>query len=319
MRSTVGRLVATLVVAAVTVVAATVAAASTHKQLTMGVVLIAANDPANQIMLSGAKAEAAAKGWKVTVIDANGSADAANSALQNLAQRKVDGILAAVFPGTSLRAGLAATRAAHIPVVSWGGGLAPGIYAANASTGSLAVPIARKIAADMHGKGSVLALTYHTGRICRVREAAFDAVMKKFPAIKVQKEEVPIPGFVEGGAKYAIAWLAGHPQGKAGYAIWGCWDGPAVGAVSALRQSGRTDVKAYGQNGQADALNLIQRGSYTATMWQNSTAEGKQLVDVLAQVKANGSFKPRTFDIPGTLVTQQNIAAFLKSHPDALK
>jgi ribose transport system substrate-binding protein len=30
-------------------------------------------------------------------------------------------------------------------------------------------------------------------------------------------------------------------------AIWGSWDDPAIGAISALRQQGRTDVKVYGQ------------------------------------------------------------------------
>ena len=53
-------------------------------------------------MLSGAKTQAKAKGWKVSVVDANGSADQANSAVQNFVTRKVSGILIAASGGSGL-------------------------------------------------------------------------------------------------------------------------------------------------------------------------------------------------------------------------
>ncbi len=283
----------------------------------LGVVLIAANDAANQAMLSGAKTQAKAKGWKVSVVDANGSADQANSAVQNFVTRKVSGILIAAFPTTSLRSGLLAAKAAKIPVATWGGGVAPGVTVANAATGYLATPIADKIVQDLGGKGEVLALTYHTGMICRVREQAFDKVMAANPGIKVTKQEVSIPGFVQAGEKLTTGWIAGKPSTEK-LAVWGCWDGPTVGAVSALKQAGRTDVTTYGQNGQPDALNLIKKGTFTATNWEDSVAEGTQLASALQDAAAGKGQSGQILQVPGVVVDKSNVAAFLQKHPTAI-
>ena len=90
------------------------------------------------------------------------------------------------------------------------------------------------------------------------------------------KNEVRIPGYFEDGAQYANAWLASHPAGDGNLAIWGCWDDPAIGAIGALRQQGRDDVKVYGVNGNAQAIENIQNGHMTATAWEDSYAEGQR-------------------------------------------
>ncbi len=217
----------------------------------LGLVSISANEANNHRFIEGATKAAGALGWDVSVIDAAGSADQANAAIQNLVQRGAIGVIDLVFPATSLGAGLSAARSAHVPVATWGGGLASGVVATNGSGGPLAAPIADMIVSDLGGKGAVLALTYHTGQVCREREAVFDRILARAPAISVVKNEVRIPGFFQDGAQYATAWLASHPEGSGPLAIWGCWDDPAIGAISALRQQARTDVKVYGDNGNA--------------------------------------------------------------------
>ena len=89
---------------------------------TLGIVTISATDSNNAKVIKGAKAAAEAEGWKVKVVDAQGSADQANSAMRTFATQKVGMIFDLVFPATSLGAGLAAARAADIPVATWGGG-----------------------------------------------------------------------------------------------------------------------------------------------------------------------------------------------------
>jgi ribose transport system substrate-binding protein len=130
---------------------------------------------------------------------------------------------------------------------------------------------------------------------------------------------VHIPGFFQDGAQYATAWLAAHPKGSGNLAIWGCWDDPAIGAISALRQQARTDVKVYGENGNAQALDAIQRGYMTATAWQDSVTEGARLVDVLDDaIKAGAGWQPKAVEVPPVVVTHASVAAFIKQHPDAL-
>ena len=294
-----------------------VQAQSAGKKL-LGIVSIAPAEANNIRFIDGAKTAAAAKGWDVTVIDAHGSADEANSAIQNLVQRKAAAIVDMVFPVSSLRAGLSAATAAKIPVGTWGGGLGGGVVVTNGSGGPLADQVVKRMVADMNGKGSVLALTYRTGQVCREREQVLDKLLSKYPGIKVTKNEVRIPGYLQDGAQFAGAWLASHPAGKESLAVWGCWDDPAVGAISTLRQQSRKDVKVYGQNGNADALTNIQSGWMTATAYQNSTAEGTDMVRQLDNaMKAGSAWKPKAAEVPAILVDAKTLPAFLKANPDA--
>jgi ribose transport system substrate-binding protein len=295
------------------------AQAQSSPKFLLGLVSISANEANNARFIRGAQKEAAAKGWTVSVIDAAGSADQANAAIQNLVQRKAGAIIDLVFPATSLGAGLAAARAANIPVATWGGGLGNGIVATNGSGGPLAIPIITAAAAYLGPNGSLLALTYHTGEVCRQREEVMDGILAKSPGIKVTKNEVRIPGYFQDGAQYATAWLAAHPASAGKLAIWGCWDDPAIGAISALRQQMRTDVKVYGENGNAQAIAAIQKGFMEATAWQNSEQEGVTLVDTVADAIAAGkSWQPKAVEVPPVVVTSATVADFIKEHPDAL-
>src|SRR5258708_3917246 len=87
----------------------------------LGIVSISANEANNQRFIQAATKEAATKGWETAVIDAQGSADQANAAIQNLVQRKAGAIIDMVFPLSSLGAGLHAAQEASIPVATWGG------------------------------------------------------------------------------------------------------------------------------------------------------------------------------------------------------
>jgi ribose transport system substrate-binding protein len=172
---------------------------------------------------------------------------------------------------------------------------------------------------DLGGKGDLLVLAYRTGEVCRNREVLLDQIVAKSPGVKVTKDEVRIPGYFEDGAQYANAWLASHPAGGGNLAIWGCWDDPAIGAIGALRQQGRDDVKVYGVNGNAQAIENIKNGHMTATAWEDSYTEGYQMVKMLKQIKAAGdSWTPKAAEVPAVLITQANVAAFIKDHPDAV-
>ena len=193
----------------------------------LGIVSISANEANNARYIAGATAAGKGDGWTVSVIDASGSADQANSAIQNFAGRGAGAII-----------DLAAAKEAGIPVVTWGGGLGGSVAATSGSGAPVAQPVIDKMVADLGAKGDLLALTYRTGEVCRNRETLMDQVLAKHPDIKATKNEVRIPGCFEDGAQYANAWLASHPAGDGKQAIWGCWDDPAIGAIGALRQVG---------------------------------------------------------------------------------
>jgi ribose transport system substrate-binding protein len=286
----------------------------------IGVVSISATEANNARYITGATAAAKELGWQISVIDAAGSADQANAAIQNFAQRGAKAIVDMVFPYTSIGAGLQAAKAANIPVVTWGGGLGGSVAATNGSGGPMTIPVIDLMVKNMGGKGALLALTYRTGQVCRDRETVLDQMLAKDPNITVTKNEVRIPGYFEDGAQYANAWLASHPQGSGNLAIWGCWDDPAIGAIGSLRAQNRTDVGVYGVNGNAQALENIKNGYMTATAWQDSYTEGYNMVKLLPDiVKAGASWTPKAVEVPAVLVDKDTIAKFTADHPDALK
>lgn len=299
--------------------AATLAPATAQDKPLLGIVSISATEANNVRYIAGATAAAEKAGWTVSVIDAAGSADQANSAIQNFAGRGAGAIIDMVFPYSSIGAGLAAAKDAGIPVVTWGGGLGSSVAATNGSGAPIAQPVIEKMIADLGGQGSLLALTYRTGEVCRNREVLLDEMLKASPGIAVTKNEVRIPGYFEDGAQYANAWLASHPAGDGNLAIWGCWDDPAIGAIGALRQQGRDDVKVYGVNGNAQAIENVQNGHMTATAWEDSFTEGQRMVEMLDEIKKAGAdWTPKAAEVPAILVTKETVADFVKQHPEAL-
>lgn len=295
------------------------AAIAAEKPL-IGIVSIAATEANNVRYIKGAEKAAAELGWEVSVIDAAGSADQANAGIQNFVQRGAHAIIDMVFPFSSIGAGLDAAKGAGIPVVTWGGGLGSTVAATNGSGGPMAIPVVELMVKEMGGKGSVLALTYRTGEVCRNREVVMDEILAKYPDIQVTKNEVRIPGYFEDGAQYANAWLTSHPAGAEPLAIWGCWDDPSIGAIGSLRAQGRDDVKVYGINGNAQALENIRNGHMTATAWQDSFTEGYNMVKMLDEIKKAGdAWQPKAAEVPAVLVTKDTVEQFVKDHPDALQ
>jgi ribose transport system substrate-binding protein len=308
------------VLAAAIAIGCAVGSALAEDSKLVGIVSISATEANNARYISGAQAAAKELGFEVNVIDAAGSADQANAAIQNFAQRGAMAIVDMVFPFSSIGAGLDAAKSANIPVVTWGGGLGATVAATNGSGGPMVVPVNELMLKTMGGKGSILALTYHTGEVCRNREVEFDKAVAAFPDIKVTKNEVRIPGYFEDGAQYANAWLASHPAGDENLAIWGCWDDPAIGAIGSLRAQGRDDVKVYGVNGNAQALENIKNGFMTATAWQDSYTEGYNMIKMLPDImKAGAGWQPKAAEVPAVLVTKETVEQFVKEHPDAIK
>jgi ribose transport system substrate-binding protein len=296
-------------------------AAAEDEEFLLGLVSITPSDSSNARFINGAQEAAQEMGWEVSVVDAHGSADEANAAFQNFVQRDADALIDLVFPTTSLRAGLMAAEEAGIPVGTWGGGLdGPAVVATNGTGGPQARPVIEQMIEDMGGAGSILALTYHTGQVCREREEVLDEIVADYPDIEVTKNEVRIPGYLQDGAQFTSAWLAGKPAGSESLAIWGCWDDPALGGISTLKQQERDDVLVYGTNGNVDAIIAVQDGWMTATAWANVEEEGRVMVETLAEALETGdSWEPKAVEVPVELVNADTIDAFLEKFPQALQ
>lgn len=286
----------------------------------VGIVSISANEGANARVIDGVTAAAEEQGWTVEVVDAAGDAAQANAAITNFVSQDAGMILDLVFPTSSLGAGLAAAQQAGIPVATWGGGLGDGVVMTTGDGAPFAKPATEKLIEDTGGEAEVLALTYRGGQVCRDREVLFDELMAEQPGISVTKEEVTIPGFLQDGSRYATAWLAAHPEGSGNLAIWGCWEDPTLGAISALEQQGRSDVLTYGINGSSTAIQAVRDGSLTATVYEDSVTEGRTMFETtLEAIQAGDGWEPITVDVDGVLVTAETVEDFIAENPETLE
>lgn len=282
-------------------------------KLTVGIVTFSTSDVDTNNMVSAMTAEAAAKGWAIDNLNANGNQQQANTQMQQLVTKQVSAIIVTVFDSTALAAGLAAARSAGIPVLSAGGGLAPGI--ALATDDGAGQPMVDLMLKNLGNAGSVLDLTYHPGIPCKQRADTFDATVARYPAVKVTTHEISIPGAAESAQAATSAWLAANSGQSGKLAIFNCYDDDAMGAISALQQNKKTGVQVYSFNATPPALAAVRAGTMTATLWLDLKSAGKILVDSIPQIRAAGSSWKSHSVIPAyVIVTQNNVDAFTKQH-----
>lgn len=306
--------------ATLTMAVAPISVLADEEKVDIAVVSISAADSNNVRYIKGLEDGAEQYGYEVSVLDADGSTDKANSAFANFVSRGADVIVDMVFPATSIATGLKSAEDAGIPVVTWGGGMADGVWYTNGSGGPTATDVIKKMIEDMDGEGELLALTYHEGQVARDREAILDELLADYPDIEVTKNEVNIPGTLQNAMEYANAWLASRPADGTNYAVWGSWDDPALGAISTLKQMGRTDVKVYGQNGNADALQAILDGTMTATSWQSGYDEGIAAMEAIHEILEKGEEFEKTEEVVlVVVVTADNIEKFIEEHPETME
>lgn len=289
------------------------------KDLTVGYVSYSAQVKIQQDVAAGMEEQGKKYGYKTKVVDAGGDVGKANSLMRTLVTQKVDAIVFDSFGDKAMQAGIQAAKAAKIPVYAaynWG---KPTDVAASIL---LAAPEEQtnRMIEDLGDKGSVLAFTLPAGDNCVNGEKIFDEIMKEHPNIKVDKHATKAPGWQEDSASATKAWLKSHPKGEP-LAIWGCWDGPAVGATAALAEEGRDDVKVYGDYGEADAINAIKAKKYTATYYFDARKLGATIVDLVKKHSAvpYEEIETEYVEFPPIEVDQENVDQFLQDHPEAVQ
>jgi ribose transport system substrate-binding protein len=294
----------------------TTTAKSTIKAYKIGLVPFSGEEPTSMAAMHGIEAVAKRRGWSTTLIDPGGVTAQSVAAIQTLVEKHVNLIVSTVFPASSLAAGVLAAKAAGIPVIAAGGSTGPGVEAnwdVGKEDGKI---IVAELAAVTHGRGNLLVFQYTPGVACDEREATLRQYLKTAHFTSVTYDEVPIPGQVQAGYKFAQAWLASHSGSGA---IWGCFDDPTVGAIAAIKQAGRTDITTFGVDGSPAALNAVRAGTMTATVWINGYGLGEEMAAAIPSLISRGvSASPLEEAAPAVLVTKSNIAAFLKEYPTAL-
>jgi len=237
------------------------AAAGSHgKQL--GLVAVNLNSPSITRIKDAFQKSAKAKGYTVEVFDGQGDQNATNNAAMNFIRRGFAAIVNDSSPNEQMTAVADAAKAAGIPFVSIYGGAPNGSIGAEVGTNEFinSSLISQEMVNRLNGKGRVVQLNWNVLQALRDRTAAFDAVMKESPGIKVVKKiEVKVPGQVDDVYAQLTNLFASDKNIDA---VWIGWDELAPPAVRAIQQAGlATKTFVVGFDGNPFAWDLIRSGS----------------------------------------------------------
>lgn len=277
-------------------------------QLTIGFSEVTQQSPFYVQLKEGAQQAAAKAGAKLLFADANGDVTKQNNDIQDLITRGVDVLLVNPVDPKGVVAGLAAAKAAKIPVVTMDRPVPEGAVSHvgrdNVQMGKL---VGQRLAQALGpAGGKVIEIQGDAGgAVARDRSKGFGQGVQGNPKIKIVKG--PFSDYIRSKAVSAMQdLLQANPDVKAVYAHN---DDMALGALQVLRENKRTDVKVAGVDGLMEAVKLIPQGQYVATALNDPISEASQAVRTAVKV-GNGEKVAPYVDAGTALVDPSNAAKY---------
>ncbi|WP_293798770.1 substrate-binding domain-containing protein [uncultured Bosea sp.] len=261
--------------------------------------------------------EAKHKDLKITIRTAANATEQANQLQDLSAVTKINALVVFPFESAALTRPVANVKAkgAYVTVVDRGltDTSAQDAYVAGDNTAFGKIP-AEYIAKTLNGKGNVVALRGIPTTLDNERMDAFSGVLKGHPDIKLLD------------AKYAN-WNRDDAykvtqdfltRFKDIDAFWAADDDMAFGAIRAIDQAGRKDIKViFGGAGAKDMIKIILDGK-DPRIQANVSYSPKfiyESIKLTAEARLKGEKLPATTIIPSVLIDKSNAKEFY--HPDS--
>ena len=267
--------------------------------------------PGTQAYVQGFEAEASAKGWDVNVVDTAGDVAAVISRIEDAVNQKVDAIVINVDPA-QVAAGLQVAADAGIPVIGMDAGADPLLVTNVTSNGyAMAAETSVYVANRIEGKGRIVMFVFDAFPPVQVRGAIADAVFGNHPDIEVIDRitpDVQDGGIADSRAKME-AVLAANPEPGSIAAVWAAWDQPALGALQAIEDAGRSGegIVIVGIDANPQARDAIAAGgNFEASVAQDFQGIGKAAADAAARAMAGDEIRAKVMYVPTRLITAAN-------------
>lgn len=167
------------------------------------------------------------------------------------------------------------------------------------------------IADKLGGKGNVVMIHGYMGQAAQIkREQGAREVLKKYPGLKLLAHQT---GEWDRAKAMSLMenWIQSY--GSQVNAVFAHNDEMGLGAAKALEDAGLKDkVVVVSIDGIPDALQGVKKGTLDATIFQNAEQQGSKAIETAIKAAKGQSYNKETL-IPFQLVTQENLAKFLKS------
>ena len=277
---------------------------------TIGVAVVGTDHGFDRQALAGVTEMIEQLGGEAIVANAERNDQKQVSDLENLMAQEPDAIVNILGNGDVLDPIFEKISAAGIPLFTVD---APSVHSINNTQSDnylVGSTLARQLAEDIGAEGNIVVFNGFYGiRVCGIRYDQLVQVLKDYPNITILEPELQdvIPNTIEDAKKKIQDLLLQYPEGEL-KAIWSCWDIPSIGATQALDEAGRNEVKVYGIDGDATALEIMSdpESSMTADMAQQPYLIGQTSGVNIARYLSD-QFVPLTSYVQPFLVTKENV------------
>jgi simple sugar transport system substrate-binding protein len=247
-------------------------------------------------------------GGTVTVYDSNYDLTKMSSQLERAINEKVDGIIINNGRTEALQTGVEKATKAGIPIVAYDSDLTlPGVTTIDQDDYLLAWQSLKQMGDDLNGRGKIAVIWAPGYNPMERREVMIDAFQKQYPEI----EEVARLGTVTANTVIDTqiqveALLEKYPNEGELNAIYSTWNEFTRGALQALEEAGRQDIKVYAIDLTEEDLPFMlkENSPWVAASATNPTDLGRVQARILYK-KAAGEVVPDTFQMEPKLIKRE--------------
>ncbi len=220
--------------------------------------------------------------------------------------RPVEGVVIAPVDRTKLVASVNQLADQNIPCVIIDSGLDAVRFLSFASTDNYqgGVLAARRMGQVLGGKGNVLVVRHIAGSHAAVKRVNgfTETIANEFPGITIVDSESGQDQSVI-AKQVTLEMLQRHPDVQG---LFACNVDMSVGALEALKEAKRTDVKMVAFDPAPSLITALRSGEVSAIIVQNPYKMGYEGVKVIA-LHYKGQSSPRLIDTGVAVVTSENL------------
>lgn len=240
--------------------------------------------------------------------------NARTAAIENMVQQGVNAIIIEEGDITQVAPALKEAKKKGIIIGSMGAGDADFVDVYVASDESL---LGQKSAEQMmkfaNGKGNIVEIFNDAGAMIKLRKEAMHKVVANYPEAKVAYGFVYAwPDFFPDIKSKMEALLQAHPKPGDISAVFATFDGAGVAASAAIREKGlQNSIVVVGIDGDPEAYKEMKKpdSPFKATMAQDPNTIARTCVDKVFDLLNGKKLESKVFNIPGILITKDNIPA----------
>jgi ribose transport system substrate-binding protein len=258
----------------------------------------------NRGIIAGAQKVIEAAGDTMVVVDGGADPRKHNENIENLINSHVDGLIIQLGNAQQLAPEVAKAKAAGIPVVTTSvGALTEGaLTEVGGDEDLMATLMSRALLSSIGYQGDIYVVLVPGAPLLETRKRVLEAMVKDYPKVKLH--EVPTEHSAAKVQAQMEDILTANPQPGSIAAVWGAYDLLTSGAVQAIRQAGRNEIKSASIDGDRVGFQMLLSADspFVATVAQDVPHIGELAGQTIEEALAGKK------DFPGLMFTDAYVA-----------